>query len=398
MTHFAVILDLEQEFSPVYLTALTYIGMWTSIFSLIITLCVNLYFAKLRSKITQQILINICICLLLLNIIFVIGIDKKDNEKECFTATIFLHYSVLCLWAWLFVEGLYLFRTLVYGRYVTTSPMNNSKFILIASSLCYGVPFIIVASIAGSMDKNLYQSEKYCWLHPDVVYGSVVIPVAIILFFNLTVFALVMYSITCGRTTFKPEFSMKELKVNFRRAIMMISVTGIPWMFGYFMLLSTDRSHKEVFAVLFTLFNTSQGVTIFFLYVVLQENIQKMIKAKFVNTIEPTYAKIKSSPFVRAARKSLGFRALLEETVSKNAKRHEARRSTLGDVVTLNSSVDFGTPSRSAKTSIDFGTPVKTTSTSVDYGTPAQYGSMQNEVNQPNDPKKVSKPYRPWVR
>ena len=75
------------------------------------------------------------------------------------------------------------------------------------------------------------------------------------------------------------------------------------------------------------------------------------------------------------------IQALLEETVSKNAKRDEARRSTLGDVVTLNSSVDFGTPSRSAKTSIDFGTPVKTTSTSVDYGTPAQYGSMQNEVN-----------------
>ena len=50
------------------------------------------------------------------------------------------------------------------------------------------------------MDKNVYQSEKYCWLHPDVVYGSVVIPVAIILFFNLVVFSLVMYSITCRRT------------------------------------------------------------------------------------------------------------------------------------------------------------------------------------------------------
>ena len=50
------------------------------------------------------------------------------------------------------------------------------------------------------MDKSLYHSEKYCWLHPDVVYGSVVIPVAIILCFNLIVFALVMYSITCGRT------------------------------------------------------------------------------------------------------------------------------------------------------------------------------------------------------
>ena len=72
---------------------------------------------------------------------------------------------------------------------------------------------------------------------------------------------------------------------------------------------------------------------------------------------------------------------MLEETVSKNAKRDEARRSTLGDtnVVTLNSSVDFGTPSRSAKTSVDFGIPAKTTS--VDYGTPAQYGSMHNEDN-----------------
>ena len=64
-----------------------------------------LFSSKLRSKITQQILTNICICLLLLNITFLIGIDKKENDEECFTATIFLHYSVLCLWAWLFVEG-----------------------------------------------------------------------------------------------------------------------------------------------------------------------------------------------------------------------------------------------------------------------------------------------------
>ena len=47
---------------------------------------------------------------------------------------------------------------------------------------------------------------------------------------------------------------------------MMVSLTGIPWIFGYFMLLSRDNTHKEVFAVFFTLFNTSQVCIIIVLY------------------------------------------------------------------------------------------------------------------------------------
>lgn len=43
-----------------------------------------------------------------------------------------------------------------------------------------------------------------------------------------------------------------------RRALCMIFVLGLPWIFGFIMLLTKDDDTKNTFALLFTIFNAFQ--------------------------------------------------------------------------------------------------------------------------------------------
>ena len=52
--------------------------------------------------------------------------------------------------------------------------------------------------------------------------------------------------------------SWKENKKSLKRAACMVSTLGLPWIFGYLMLLSTDPDAKRVFSVLFSLINSLQ--------------------------------------------------------------------------------------------------------------------------------------------
>ena len=56
--------------------------------------------------------------------------------------------------------------------------------------------------------------------------------------------------------------SWKENKKSLKRAACMVSTLGLPWIFGYMMLLSTNPDAKRVFSVLFSLINSLQVLNI----------------------------------------------------------------------------------------------------------------------------------------
>ena len=55
-----------------------------------------------------------------------------------------------------------------------------------------------------SVFHNSYQSERYCWLSGDILLFSIVIPVAVVLLINITVFLVVMWKI---KSTAKSQVS-----------------------------------------------------------------------------------------------------------------------------------------------------------------------------------------------
>ena len=57
---------------------------------------------------------------------------------------------------------------------------------------------------------------------------------------------------------FRTTTSQKDLQVALRRAMCMLFALGIPWSFGYLMLVAQDPTSKEIFSFLFSVFNSLQ--------------------------------------------------------------------------------------------------------------------------------------------
>nr|XP_026695108.1 adhesion G-protein coupled receptor G6-like isoform X2 [Ciona intestinalis] len=273
MTHFAVILSTTLTYEPQYLTLLTIIGCSISIICLLATLGTNLYFRQLRTKLPQQVLMHLSGSIILLNLLFLIGIDLNKNDTSCFVVALFLHYAVLLVWCWMLVEAVFLFRTLVITRVESSS---GKCFIWSAALISYSAPAIVVAASASSLPKESYQSMKYCWLASDPLLYSIVYPIAVMLSLNLLIFFIVMYNITYRSQMFRKNVNLRKISQAVKRALCMLVVLGLAWVLGYVMLLSQDKATKDIFTILFTILNSLQGFFVFILYCFRQENVRNL--------------------------------------------------------------------------------------------------------------------------
>lgn len=62
-------------------------------------------FSQLRSVQINQIHINLCISLLLMYVMFLVGVERRDSKIGCVTTAAFLHYFILVSWCWMCIES-----------------------------------------------------------------------------------------------------------------------------------------------------------------------------------------------------------------------------------------------------------------------------------------------------
>ena len=118
---------------------------------------------------------------------------------------------------------------------------------------------------------------------PSFYYG-LLLPIGIILIFNTVIFSIVIYRITCGRkqvgnTTSGSQNGPKASAEMLRRAQNAVAIgtlLGLTWVFGF---LAIGRA-QLAFNVLFTVFNSLQGVFIFLLFCLRQPDVQKVVRKK----------------------------------------------------------------------------------------------------------------------
>ena len=110
------------------------------------------------------------------------------------------------------------------------------------------------------------------------LYLAVAIPVALVLGHNLAVFIFVLRSLLKSHVKGKvaPDKS-KELWQRLRQGISIMLLIGLTWMFGLFAI----RSAEKLFAWLFVLFNSLQGIGIFIVFCILQEDVRNTLKPYF---------------------------------------------------------------------------------------------------------------------
>ncbi|XP_035846784.1 adhesion G-protein coupled receptor G2 isoform X2 [Sander lucioperca] len=285
LTSFAILLDLSKE--PVtsrlqdnILTFITYIGCGVSAIFLSITLLTYLAFEKLRKDIPSKILIQLCLALLLLNLVFLVDAWLAlypDAVGLCISTAWFLHYFLLVTFTWMGLEAIHMYLAIVkvFNSYI-------SHYMLKFSLVGWGVPMIVVIIVI-AIDKNNYglvsygkfadgSSDDFCWLKNDIAfYVAVVVYFCIIFLFNLVMFVVVLVQL-CRIKRQNPQNLQHRTTLQDVRSVVGITILlGLTWGFAFFAWGPVNLP----FMYLFTIFNSLQGFFIFVFHCAVKENVRK---------------------------------------------------------------------------------------------------------------------------
>ncbi|KAA8580548.1 hypothetical protein FQN60_013506 [Etheostoma spectabile] len=120
LTSFAILLDLSREGiidhqQAQILTFITYIGCGISAIFLALTLLTYLLFEKLLRDIPAKILVQLCLSLLLLNLVFLLDgwLALYPGVGLCISTAFFLHYFLLTSFTWAGLEALHMYLSIV---------------------------------------------------------------------------------------------------------------------------------------------------------------------------------------------------------------------------------------------------------------------------------------------
>eukprot|EP00057_Strongylocentrotus_purpuratus_P027921 XP_011682395.1 PREDICTED: uncharacterized protein LOC583016 isoform X2 [Strongylocentrotus purpuratus] len=286
LTNFAVLMDIYggstlSDKEDYILEILSYVGCSMSVVGLVITIITYLSNRKFRMKNPNQILLCLCFSLLGLYVTFLamIALDAESGVVEvdvvpCSIVAGLLHFFTLSSLAWMCVEGfnMYLMFVRVVDSYV-------SNFILKASFCAWGLPAIVVFITAG-VTRETYAQTDFCFVSLWPQVGGLLIPIGLILLFNLVVFVLVMKRLTkTVRGKQQNEKAERRQRVRrFQNAVCILLLMGLTWSVGY---LSLIQATSVVVQGIFTVLNSLQGYFIFMLYCVRQPQVRRQWRAQF---------------------------------------------------------------------------------------------------------------------
>ncbi|XP_076024685.1 adhesion G-protein coupled receptor G2 isoform X2 [Genypterus blacodes] len=283
LTSFAILLDLNREpltdrVQATILTFITYIGCGVSSIFLAVTLLTYLAFGKVRMDVPSKILIQLCLALLLLNMVFLVNswlALYSDTLGLCISTAWFLHYFLLVAFTWMGLEAVHMYLALVK---VFHSHISLYKLSLVG----WGIPLLVVIIVI-AIDKDNYGLVTYakytdgsyndfCWLKSDIAfYVAVVAYYCVIFLFNLVMFIVVLVKVRRMRKQNPRNTQHRATTQDVRSVIGLMTLLGLTWGFAFFAWGPVNLA----FMYLFAIFNGLQGFFIFVFYCVGKENVRR---------------------------------------------------------------------------------------------------------------------------
>ncbi|XP_036373685.1 cadherin EGF LAG seven-pass G-type receptor 1-like [Megalops cyprinoides] len=269
MTSFAVLMDIsKREHGDVLpLKIVTYTTVSASLVALLLTFILLAIIRKLRSNL-HSIHKNLVVALFFSELVFLIGINQTENPFVCTVIAILLHYFYMCTFAWMFVEGLHIYRMLTEVRNINHGHMRFYY------AIGWGIPAIITGLAVG-LDPQGYGNPDFCWLSVhDTLIWSFAGPISIVVLVNIVIFVLAAKA-SCGRRhrTFEKSGVISAL----RAAFMLLLLISATWLLG----LMAVNSDVMTFHYLFAIFSCLQGIFIFFFHCVFNKEVRKNLKNVF---------------------------------------------------------------------------------------------------------------------
>ncbi|KAJ7996703.1 hypothetical protein DPEC_G00239770 [Dallia pectoralis] len=286
LTSFGVLLDISRtgivsRLQDTILSYITYIGCGISAIFLSVTLLTYLAFGKLRKDMPSKILIQLCLALLFLNLVFLLDswLALYTNAVGlCISTAWFLHYFLLASFTWMGLEAVHMYIALikVFNTYI-------SNYMLKFSLVGWGVPLLVVIIVI-AVDKNNYglvgyakysdgtPSDDFCWLNNDIAfYAAVVAYFGVIFLFNFVMFIVVMVQL-CRIKRQNPQNAKHRSGVQDIRSVVGLTLLlGLTWGFAFFAWGPVNLA----FMYLFAIFNSFQGFFIFVFHCAAKENVRR---------------------------------------------------------------------------------------------------------------------------
>ncbi|CAK8693967.1 unnamed protein product [Clavelina lepadiformis] len=323
LTNFALLIKSEDVPANRELGIVSDVGCILSIICLIVTIIlisVNRDSRKYRaSKILLHIYFNLCVSYL----VFISGVSRIDNRVGCVVVTAFLHYVWLVTWCWMAIYSFEMYAALVkvFGKY-------RSGFMVKASAFSYIVPAFAVAVTAGvavgsdpSFDS--YRSSHVCWLKGHALYWGFLLPVGLILLYNLFVFCRVTYELQKQNVETQADNLKRSTSQSLIIAVTMTLTMGITWVFGYMIFLATSEVALTAFSWIFAIISTFQGVLICLLTLWRHSDTRHVLWTSLKNAFSSSY---QAKPGTNLQPSSA---ATLESSAGKTVSRDQEAKTRL---------------------------------------------------------------------
>ncbi|XP_014866283.1 PREDICTED: adhesion G-protein coupled receptor G2-like isoform X2 [Poecilia mexicana] len=357
LTSFAILLDLSREGisdpqQAKILTFITYIGCGISAVFLAVTLITYMLFEKLLRDIPAKILVQLCLSLLLLNLVFLLDgwLSNYENVNLCISTAFFLHYFLLSSFTWAGLEALHMYLSIVrvFAPYL-------SKYMLKFSLMGWGIPLFVVVVIV-AVDKNNYglvpngkyedgTSDKFCWLRNDIAfYVGVVAYFLLIFVLCLAVFIVVMVQLArIKKQNPHNQSPNRSTMTDIRSIIGLVLLLGLTWGFALF----AWGEARLAFLYMFTICNSLLGLFVFIFHCVVKENVRRMWRTFLC------CGNWRLSENSECSRTATHNKLSVVATATTSANQHSNLSSSFGSNVTSSSSSVFWDSGISDRSSSD---------------------------------------------
>ncbi|XP_065903380.1 adhesion G protein-coupled receptor L3-like isoform X2 [Dysidea avara] len=290
LTSFAVLVDVSGENKPTEaLSIVSYIGCTISIVCLLIAVCLLIVLSKKVFCQEQHFLhLNLSIALLFGLITFVSGIETASEYRtSCLIVAILLHYFFMAVFSWMLCEGILLFimiKLVFYHGF-----LNSRAFFLL---LGWGLPIPIVA-LSAAVSHEQYGYNDKCWISEENgAIWAFIGPMLLIIMINSLFLVVTIYEIYKadhkGLTAAQMNYK-NTIKSLVRAAIIVVPLLGITWVVG---ILAVNKN-TVVFAWIFTMLNSLQGMLILILYVLKNEKFLLLCRKKLTQNFQMSIASSK---------------------------------------------------------------------------------------------------------
>uniref|UniRef100_A0A3B4Z3Q2 Cadherin EGF LAG seven-pass G-type receptor 3 n=1 Tax=Stegastes partitus TaxID=144197 RepID=A0A3B4Z3Q2_9TELE len=266
---FGVLMDSSQreqlEGDLETLALVTYSSLCVSMLALLLTVFVLSCLRGLKSN-TRSIHSNTAAAMFLSELVFLLGVNQTEQQFLCTVVAILLHYFFMSTFAWMFVEGLHIYRMQTEQRNINYGAMRFYY------AIGWGVPAIITGLAVG-LDPEGYGNPDFCWISIyDKLIWSFAGPIAIVILMNGGIFMIVA-KMSCNPSQKETKkFTFVSLRsATIRNAFLLLLVATSTWLCGLMAVNNSILAFYYIFDVL-CLF---QGVSVMLIFTVFNSEVQE---------------------------------------------------------------------------------------------------------------------------